>query len=137
MTEEFKPCPRCGMSSYALMDNTDWLGAQRFARPPSFVLRHYCGPIPDAEFCDGYHEVHGRTRAEVFAAWNRRALSPEVSALVDAARDAEGALLAAFAELSDLANTLSREPATSARCYRAANALRAALTPFTKRSMKA
>lgn len=76
------------------------------------------------------HTYEGWAAVEIIG---RRALSPEVSALVDAARDAEGALLAAFAELSDLANTLSREPATSARCYRAANALRSALALFSNR----
>lgn len=51
----------------------------------------------------------------------------KVRALVEVSKDAEGALLAAFSELSELANILSREPATSARCYRIAADLRAAL----------
>lgn len=113
-TEVLLGCPFCGGEAALSDAESGSNGLSRAARNPRCKA---CGA--DLGYCE--------TSREAIAAWNRRAPDPKVAALVEAGREAESALLAAFSEISELANILSREPATSGRCYQAANDLRAAL----------
>lgn len=119
MTEELRPCPVpwCGSEILETI-------SQPFARAQCVICQscHCHGPL-------------GKTEADAITAWNRRVPSTEVTALVEAAREAVDTLDFSITLTHEVRPDLSAEVADTNQKYQdQANAayskLQAALVPF-------
>jgi hypothetical protein len=97
MTDDLKPCPFCGGGITTIEGGGQtWRGVNGYSDPQFYHLRHFGKLSETDDFPRCFVEFRCRTEAEAIAAWNTRALTEQLEAVLQAAKP-----LAAMAERYD------------------------------------